>query len=92
MGIEHTEGVGTMVTGEHIELFRLMALASALALEVNTGMKMSHGRSPMTVAKEVTGSAKRSKRGVLADLVAHTTAKFPMYRPVATVTKALEGK
>lgn len=90
MAIEHTPGVGTMITGPHIELFRLMALASALALEINTGMKMGHGRSPMTIAKEITGSPKRTKRGVLVDLVAYTTQAFPGYEPVATVTKALD--
>ena len=89
MAIEHTPGVGTMITDEHIELFRLMAVASALALEVNyPGMRMSKG-SVMNIAKRITGSPKRTKRGVLADLVEYTTKVFPEYRPVATVTRAL---
>lgn len=91
MAIEHTEGVGTTSTGEHIQLYNLMALASALAIEINTGMTMSKG-STMNRAKVITGSPRRTKRGVLADLVAYTTARFPYYRPVATVTKALGEK
>lgn len=90
MAIEHTPGVGTMITGEHVHLFRLMAMESALALEINyPGMRMSKG-SVMMMAKRVTGSTKRTKKGVLADLVAYTKDAFPGHRPIATVQNALK--
>jgi hypothetical protein len=90
MAIEHTPDVGTMVTGEHVHLFRLMALESALALEIlMPGMRMSKG-SVMMAAKRITGSPKRTKKGVLADLVAYTTNAFPDHKPIATVQNALK--
>lgn len=51
MAIETTEG-GTMVTGEHVGLFRLLALKSALALEINTSMKASSRFNAMRLGKD----------------------------------------
>lgn len=88
MAIEHSNS-GTLITGEHIELFNLMRAASALGLEINTGMKMSRGVNSREVANRLSGSTAKTKRKALADLVAFTTAKFPEYKPAPSVVKAL---
>lgn len=88
MAVEVSDG-GMSITGEHIPLFRCMAVASALALEVNTGMKMSSKGSTMSVAKSLCGSAKRTKRAVLKDYVKWMRATYPDYRPAPSVVKAI---
>jgi hypothetical protein len=45
---------GTTITGTGIELYRLMALLSALKLE-EKGLKLSRGRSALQVAKKQYG-------------------------------------
>jgi hypothetical protein len=87
MAITSGEG-GTTITGEHIELFHLMRVASALGLEINTGMKVGRG-SVMQVAAQLCGSKKRTKKGVLADLVKYTGERFPEYQPAPSVQRAL---
>jgi hypothetical protein len=85
-----TDGHGnTTITGDSITLYRHMAIASALGLEVNTGMKMSHGRSTMQVAAGVCGSTKRTKKGVLADYVAWMKTTYPAYTPAPSIVRAL---
>lgn len=92
MAIEKTDGGGFVVTGRHIELYRLKTIQSALALEINTGMKMSRGGSVMKAAAATAGSSKRTKRGVLADLVAYTEKEFPGAAILPSAKKALERK
>lgn len=87
MAIEVGEG-GTVITGEHIHLFNHLRIASALGLEINTGMKMSRG-STMQVAAGVCGSKRRTKKGVLKDYVAWMSATYPNYTPAPSVVKAL---
>lgn len=89
MAIEHTESGTMIVTGEHIELFQLMRAVSALALEINTGMKMSHKGSAMLLCASLCGSPKRTKKGVLLDLVCWTKANWPSYTPAPSAKKAL---
>lgn len=63
---------GFTASGEQgVNTFRLIALRSALSIEVKTGMKMSRGMSPMKVAKAECGSTKNTKAGVYADLNAY---------------------
>ena len=62
-------------TPEGIAAYRLLALRSALKLEVNTGMKRCGGISVMQLAATACGSAKRTKKGVLADLEAFLAEK-----------------
>lgn len=88
MAITGDDG-GITITGEHIELFHLMRVASALGLEINTGLKMSRGGSTMSVAAQLCGSTKRTKKGVLADLVKFTGERFPEYKPAPSVLRAL---
>ena len=49
MAVESTAG-GIVVTGEHINLFGARACLGALSMEINTGMRMSRGRSAFDAA------------------------------------------
>lgn len=89
MAVEKHDGGGVTITGYHIDIFRIKAIESALALEINTGMKMSHGASPMKMAARICGSVKRTKLGVLRDLVAWCELQVPQYRPMPSTVKAL---
>lgn len=88
MAVEKDES-GTTFAGGHIEIARLLTVASALALEVNMpGMRHSRG-SMMNVAKAACGSSKRTKKGVLGDLVAFIQTVHPTYAPGPSVARAL---
>jgi hypothetical protein len=52
-----------MITGrENIEMARVLAIRSALRLEIKTGMKRSsRGASTAQLANEITGNGSRSK-------------------------------
>lgn len=93
MAVESTEG-GITITGEHIQAFQLTRVAYALAIEVNTGLKVGRGGSLMTLAASYCGSSKRTKRGVLKDYVAFLTASLPQtargpWQPSPSIRKAL---
>lgn len=90
----------TVITGrKQIAVAQLLALASALALEINTGMKMSRGRSPLKIAQstEVTIgdterplTTKRTKTGALADVVDVLRQVMPEgWQPGPSVRRAL---
>lgn len=50
---ELPNGGGTLITGrEDTELFALLAMRSALKLEIQTGLKMNRGRSISAVLKD----------------------------------------
>lgn len=67
MAIETTES-GTMITGDEINVFQVLRVASALGLEVTT--KLTHSRgSVMQLAAGYCGSGKRTKAGVWVDYV-----------------------
>ena len=70
MPIEVSENGTIMATGEGVEVMRILAVRRALMLEIKTGMKMSSRYSTMNVAKNICGSPKRTKAGVLKDLEA----------------------
>lgn len=57
-------------TPEGIAFARFLAVRSALSLEVRTGMKMSRGRSILSIANEMMGTTFRRK----ADALAHMDA------------------
>lgn len=52
-------------TPEGIALVRFLAVRSALAIEVKTGMKMSRGGSPLKVANQLLGTSFRVKKDAL---------------------------
>lgn len=89
MGVERHEDGGFTVTGPDIEILRRLTVASALALEVNTGMVLSRG-SAMQAANKISGSTKRTKKGALKDLVAYLETTITGYQPSASVRRALE--
>lgn len=68
MTIEKTTGGGTMITGEDIPLFRLIALKSALKLEI-AGMHR-RGPSAATIIKKEFGWKGNNKK-ILEKLEAH---------------------
>jgi hypothetical protein len=68
---------------------RHLALAHALALEINTGIKVSRSYSPMLLAKAQCDSAKRTKKGVLRDYVKWVQTWYPEYQPSDSLKKAM---
>jgi hypothetical protein len=88
MAIENSDS-GTMITGEHITMFMDLRIAAALALEINTGLKVGRGGSVMQHAAKKCGSSKRTKKGVLADYVAWMKATYPQYEASPSVVKAM---
>jgi hypothetical protein len=93
MAVEQTDG-GMVVTGEHIAVFQLLRVGHALALEINTGMKVAGGRSVMQLAAGYCGSTKRTKKGVLRDYIAFLAENLPhtadgAYQPSPSIQRAL---
>lgn len=89
MAIESGPG-GTMITGSaDITLYRHLAATSALALEINTGMRMSSKRSTMLAVAAICGSGKKTRRGVLRDMVAFMQRTYPQYETATSVQRAL---
>lgn len=55
--------------------FRMCQIIAALGIELRTGMSHSHG-SIMNLARQEYGFTKRTKRGVLGDLLALYAATY----------------
>lgn len=89
--IESMSDGGFVITGKDIPLFQLITLASALALEINTGMKASR-TSGLQGAKNL-GIIPAGKRGNKKQALKLTIAKIqearPEYVPNTSVLKAL---
>jgi hypothetical protein len=85
--IEQTASGGTVVTGKGIDLYRLIALKSALKLESH-GMRVSRHVNARKIAKQETGL----KTNDYAKLIAAVEAKIAELSPqVARVAVAPEG-
>jgi hypothetical protein len=84
MAIESIPGGGHMITGERdIAVVRLLALRSALGLEIRTGMqRSSRGRSTLTIVQSMGITNKRTKKGAYQDLNAHIVANGGPDRPL----------
>lgn len=64
--------MGIMITGEdNIEMARVLAVRSALRLEIKTGMKMSRGVSTLKLANAITGENAKTKRAAYDALNSH---------------------
>lgn len=89
--IESMSDGGFVITGQDIPLFALITLASALALEINTGMKAS--RIPALTGAKNLGVIPKDKRGNKKQALKLTIAKIqearPEYVPNTSVMKAL---
>ena len=73
--IETTEG-GTVITGEHIELYRLIVLKSALELQKKIpGIKVARGVSASALAKRNFGM-----KGNLDKLIAQTQERIDAFK------------
>lgn len=68
MAIIETEG-GTTITGEHIEEYRLIAIIRALAIEVQTGMRVGRGQPALKLAQDEGLTDKRNKKAALVQIV-----------------------
>lgn len=58
-----------MITGPAIAHAEIARLIGGLCIEIKTGLKVGRGHSVMLVANQWSGSAKRTKKGALEDLV-----------------------
>lgn len=76
-GITVHEHGSISIVGEHaIDFLRLCSLRGAVSLEVKTGMKLSRGRSALTIAKREMGLSMRTPGAVvLAKLEARIEAE-----------------
>jgi len=73
-----------------VQIQTMLGVAHMLAFEVNQGMPFSRKVSPMLQAKDLCGSFKRTKRGVLIDYVAWLNEVLPGgYEPIGGVAKAI---
>lgn len=70
--VEALEGASGMV-----QIHTVLSVASMLAMEINNGGRYTRKVSPMLQAKELCGTSKRTKRGVLVDYVAWLTKVMP---------------
>jgi hypothetical protein len=72
MAIERNE-YSTTITGEHIQLYKLVLLYRGLKLQAETGMKLSGKFSTTKVAQQM-GFKGRTAKALLADM----EKKYPM--------------
>lgn len=73
MAIETNAG-GTLITGEHIDVYRTLMIRRGLKLEIETGMKLSRGANMMRAANDLMGTNHRTKRKAFEDLNARMVA------------------
>lgn len=65
-----------LTTPEQIKAARLLAIRSALKFEVQTGMKMTRGRSVLTLAREAGMTTKRNKAAALVEVNAFIAENY----------------
>jgi len=73
MSIERDQYGNTTITGEHIQLYKLVLLHRGLKLQAETGMKLSGKFSTTKVAQSM-GFKGRTAKALLADM----EKKYPM--------------
>lgn len=92
MAIEETPSGALVITGEDINTYALLHLASALAMKINHGMEPSRAVTALQGAKNL-GIIPADKRGNAKTALKLTVQKLrdtiPGYEPSATVAKAL---
>lgn len=84
-----TDDAGTMITGESIDLYRFLAAIRGLALEINTGLKVSSKVNMSKVATSFTGEPYRTRKQALAGLVEAAERVIDGYERPASVVRAL---
>lgn len=73
MAIERSEYGHVTITGEHIQLYRLVMLHSGLKMQARSGIRLSGKFSTTKVAREM-GFKGRTAAALLADM----EKKYPM--------------
>lgn len=91
MAIETTPSGATIITGPDVRTYALLTLASALALEINTGLKAS--RIPALTGAKNLGIIPADKRGNKHQALKLTVQAIrearPDYEPSTLVARAL---
>lgn len=87
MAVETTAS-GTVVTGEHIDMFRFVTAMRAVAMDV-WGIKPTRGFSSIKMAAEY-GVKARTKRQALEGMIALMQEANPEWEPTGTIKKALD--
>lgn len=92
MAIEELPGGGTVITGDDIPVFQLLALAHAAALEINTTLRAS--RMPLIQMARNAGvipadGSRPQKKKILRLTVQKLREVRPDYEPSASIAKAL---
>lgn len=72
MAIEITAS-GTTITGDDVDLYRIMTIRRGLKFEIKTGMKMTRF-SMLAAANDIMGTSHRTKRKAFEDLNARMVA------------------
>ena len=80
--------VSETIVVKNVSLFQALRVAAALALEINSGLSHSRG-SVMNLAKQYSGSPKRTKKGVLLDYTEWLRSQIDGYEPNPSVARAL---
>jgi hypothetical protein len=77
-GISQTSTGAIVAEGpEGVALYRLLTIRRGLKLEIETGMKLSRGISTLAILQREGITAKRTKKGALADLEAYLAENYP---------------
>ena len=67
MAIESYDG-GTVITGDDIQVYRLLTMQKALKMEIRfPGMRMTRGRAVSSIIRDTTGLKSRKKTKLLAE-------------------------
>ena len=73
MAIETTSTGATMITGEHVSVYRLLVLKQAMEINIKTGMILTRIK-PFPIVRREFGITSRSKKDVYAEFCAILTA------------------
>ena len=63
----HSDESGILITGEHITVYRVIAVRRGLILKIDTGMSLTRA-SCLSVAQRDGITVKRTNRGALKDV------------------------
>lgn len=85
----YKDGSFVVDTPEDIEMYRLLTIASGLALEINTGMAVSSRFSLLATVQQQGLTSKRTKKGALKDVCAHIKKLNPAFVPNPRVAQAM---
>lgn len=88
MAVEVTAS-GTVVTGEHVDMFRFLAAMRGMALDIR-GIKPTRGFSSVKMAAQY-GVKARTKKQALEGMVALMQEANPGWEPTGSIKSVLES-